>query len=554
MSGALDKDGTATAGARPTALYAVSEYGEFFSLLEVAKRVEAELGLHPVFLFTAGYGALNAHSQVLERLNYSWTTAQSWLQQFDARGVRPGVSDYVPSRLVGTKIDLEAAASIGTNAPEPGMVSGKLSALAATVAESLYFLTRLRGRFDQKGDEAGFSRMPFFRLSRFYGSKLQLVARIVNQFAPRVIIAGQDYPLSIATLAAHAGKARRIPMAVIPFSMTPTTKEVAESFFGSRTNEIHSPRVLAFARRRLPAWLHVYRGRIYSRLSLPEAIASERLGLTPPEPWTPNSGQGVVMAPSRQGLDYLTSAGITPDKRQLTGALWSDRLLAQAGTRSERRDALIRDVLVFETYARNVARSRTVPRRPDPIRIEPADSSRKVLVFSWPPNQRPRKPFGFADADQLNVALAEMLIALAMSASVKVAVSLHPTLVGTPLAGELKRAGLYVIDKPLIEVVDCADIFCATVSSTLLWALQAGVPSVNLDIYGYGYREFTDAGMAEASTLPALRAELLRLVEDDAHRAMVAERQAAQREYWTMPDGRAGERLIAALRGMMLSP
>ena len=191
-----------------------------------------------------------------------------------------------------------------------------------------------------------------------------------------------------------------------------------------------------------------------------------------------------------------------------------------------------------------MSRSRTVPRRPDPVRVEDADKDRAVLIFSWPPNQSPRKPNGLANFEQLNKALAEMLIALAMSASVKIAISLHPTLVDTPLGAELKGAGLYVIDKPLIDVIDCADMFCATVSSTLLWSVQMGIPSVNFDIYSYVYQEFVEAGMSEVISIPALRSELLRLIEDHHYRASVVERIKERKQYWTLADGRAQQRIL----------
>ncbi len=536
-----------SAAERSTALYAVSEYGEFFSLVEIAKLVQAELGLHPVFLFKSDYGALRNHTHLLERLNFSWTTALSDKLEFDARGVEPGLSDYIPTNL------LREASLKGTD--EQAAVSGpaaNMSPAASLLWDLRLFAERVRSRL-QRGRSADIAaeRRPFFNLIGYYRKKLNLMDRIIVRFRPQVIITGQDYPLSISTLAGHAGAKAGIPMAVIPFSMTPTTKEIAESFFGSRTNEIKrrllTPRFQAV----LGNWLHTYRGRVYSRLSIPEARASDALRLTPSQPWTPNSGLGVVFAPSPQGHDYAGMAGIAENQRRLTGALWSDKLIGQAETRSERRDSLMRDILVFETYARNVARSRTVPRRPDPIRVEASDKDRTLLIFSWPPNQNPRKANGFATVEEMNAALAEMLIALAMSASVKIAISLHPTLVGTSLGTELKRAGLYVIDRPLIEVVDCADIFCATVSSTLLWSVQAGVPSVNLDIYSYGYIEFKEAGMCEASTVPGLKAELLKLIEDQTYRDAVKASQDRVREHWTMPDGKASERIIAALASML---
>ena len=99
----------------PTVLYTISEYGEFFSLLDIAKMLKDELGLHPVFLFKAEYGAFDTHSRILERMNYSWTTARSSHTSFDARQITPGVSDYLPSSVLNlsTEDNFKAAGGAG---------------------------------------------------------------------------------------------------------------------------------------------------------------------------------------------------------------------------------------------------------------------------------------------------------------------------------------------------------------------------------------------------------------------------------------------------------
>lgn len=538
---------------KPSALYPVSEYGEFFSLLDVAVMLRDKLGLHPVFLFKDDYGALDPHSRILERLNCSWATALTLNMQFDARGIEPGASDYVPWNVLWRKDKLGALSSLASDATERTGLGTFLDRMTFVMLSGvLPFLEFLSWREERMALK---DRKPVRRskllLRSYYKKRMRIVTKIVEDFKPQIIISGQDYPLSVTAIAANAGARHQISTVIIPFSMTPTTKEIAESFFGSRTNEVRSRFFRRFYRKHLKKWLQIYRGRMYTRLNLREVITSNSLGLTPRQPWTPNSGMATIFAPSQQGYDYGLSADIPKKKLLLTGAVWSDKLLEQAGTRAQRREALLRDILVFETYARNVARARTVPRRPDPVRVEPADGARSILIFSWPPNQSPRRPNGLNSFDQLNKALAEMLIALAMSAPVKLAISLHPTLVDTPLGAELKVAGLYVIDKPLLEVIDCADIFCATVSSTLLWTTQLGTPSVNFDIYSYGYSEFVDAGTSEVITIPALRAELLRLIEDEAYRLDASERVIRRRDYWTLADGKARERIQHAIVGIL---
>jgi hypothetical protein len=135
-----------------------------------------------------------------------------------------------------------------------------------------------------------------------------------------------------------------------------------------------------------------------------------------------------------------------------------------------------------------------------------------------------------------------------------VAVSLHPTLVGRPLHAELKREGIYVLDRQLVEVLDCADIFLATVSSTLLWSLQLEIPSVNFDVYRYGYREFSEAGIIDVSSVPDLRATLLSLIRQPDHYASVQEALRVSRGHWGMFDGSCTKRIMDELSALMPQP
>jgi hypothetical protein len=119
--------------------------------------------------------------------------------------------------------------------------------------------------------------------------------------------------------------------------------------------------------------------------------------------------------------------------------------------------------------------------------------------------------------------------------------------------GELiSKSGLHVTDVNLLDIIDCADIYCATVSSTLLWSLQLGIPSINFDIYRYQYREFTQAGMLEASSIRQLKEHILALIGKTTVYEETAARMGAARDYWTIRDGKSRQRILAELKALMV--
>jgi hypothetical protein len=551
--------------ATKTVFLTVSEYGEFFHLLGLASAVATAFGLHPVFLFKAGYGALDRHSQIVEARGFSWILENNARIMFDLSGIASADDDYVPSYVLSAR-----DASTSTAGAPRGLLTvayaiyriaaniGKLIALVLLpillpISISAYVLRHSTRPLALIVSQKRLKRAIWSSLDPRNAVKIRLrnLARHFYRFNPVMVISGQDYPLSVTTLAASIAEARGIPTVIVPFSMTPTTKEVAESFAGLGIN-----RVRGLFRRRLllilaPRWLHRYRGRTYMRLPFHEILASETHKLTPPQPWTPNSGRGVVFAASRQSVDYCLSAGIPPNQLRLTGALWNDELDARNDTRETRRAALIREIQLAQTTWQIMQWRGLRASVVDPDTL--IQDNKKLILVSWPPNQWPRNATGFSAYEDFNRGLVDMLASIKHARYANIVISLHPTLVGTEHASYIRQAGLVITDADLIDVIDCADIFTATVSSTLLWSLRCAIPSINFDPYRYQYREFREAGMLEAATVRQLRQLLLSLVTEDGVFRETKERMLASRDYWTARDGHSRERIIAAIGILMQS-
>lgn len=528
-----------------TALYAVSEYAEFSSLLALAKAVRAELGLHPVFVFKHDYGALELHAKQLDALHFSWASAKqaSLHTNYSASGDE---DDYVPTYVRLPKVassvrersrtaaTLRWAATIGGIAATPIVVLGAIPALFFRGARTRSLLPMLKrlGRM-----HPGIVKMRYHKL-------LAEMRKVFDLFRPSIVISGQDYSLSITAMASLVAEERGIRTAIVPFSMTPTTKELAESFSGTRTNLLRGRLRSNLIRKVFPQWINHYQGRDYTRLTLPEILVAEEMRLAAPIPWMPNSGRGVLLLPGQQSLQYCAAAGIPLGQLRATGAQWSDQLWGLKTTRGRRRADLIDDIDSF---------SATSPTRNRLASTSFTDRT-KLLLVSWPPDQTPRSPTGLNDFNDLCGALIETLSRIHYGGTARVAVSLHPTLVGRPLHAELKREGIYVLDRQLVEVLDCADIFLATVSSTLLWSLQLEIPSVNFDVYRYGYREFSEAGIIDVSSVPDLRATLLSLIRQPDHYASVQEALRVSRGHWGMFDGSCTKRIMDELSALMPQP
>tara|TARA_R100000365_G_C2739100_1_gene67959 strand:+ start:173 stop:1471 length:1299 start_codon:yes stop_codon:yes gene_type:complete len=377
-------------------------------------------------------------------------------------------------------------------------------------------------------------------VQRRYMMILDEVRKAFDIFFPSIVISGQDYSLSITAIASLVAEERGVRTAIVPFSMTPTTKELAESLSGNRNHMLRGRLRSKLIRKAFPQWVNHYHGRDYIRLSLPELLAAEELKLAAPVPWLPNSGRATLLLPGDQSFEYCARAGIPREQLRVTGAQWSDSLWNSIQSNASRRTELIEDVDL------HTAAYRTKNRLP-PVKFE---EQAKILLISWPPDQSPRSPTGLNSFEELSSALAEMLSRIHYSGIARVVVSLHPTLIGRKLHADLKEQGVYVLDQDLVEVLGCVDIFSATVSSTLLWSLQLEIPSVNFDIYRYGYREFADAGIVDAASVPELRRVLLSLIKQPQRYEEVKKALRQNRRYWGMFDGGCTKRILNELKSL----
>lgn len=123
-------------------------------------------------------------------------------------------------------------------------------------------------------------------------------------------------------------------------------------------------------------------------------------------------------------------------------------------------------------------------------------------------------------------------------------VALHP-IVDVELMRHIERDNVRIGTWKTAEMVPACDIYAASISSTIRWAIACGKPVVNYDVYRYRYTDFLQVPSVLATEEQGEFRRLLRqLVEDADYRREVAGVQAKQSPHWGMLDGRVGDRML----------
>jgi len=503
-------------------LVGVSEYGEFGSLLPLAKELERRFGLHPVFVFASGYGLPHEHGRLVEIEGWSWVQLGSRNSAFRTLMDAESGGGYIPTALNSKN---------GGRDRENG---GNLAPIRARWFEFIFlnFLSVANRVLKRAAKFRRASVGPDWSVSRIK-KQLEHAEHVFEVLRPRLVISGQDFALSVTSFLSKVGERRGVETAIVPFSMPPTTKELIETFTYHGYNKLTGIEKL-LCQRNIPHWLNESRGHVYSRVPPPAAIAADSLGLTPPQPWLPNSGRGIICVPSRWAREYYAKAGIPPSQLRLTGAPWSDRLVRSTNTRAARRQRLMANI---EALSSGKLGSRSLPDR--------------LAVLSWAPNQYPRKALGCSTYEDLCDQLITAVQELESMGIARVAVSLHPTLVDSKLLSKLNGSKIFVLRSSLIDCIDCSDVFISTVSSTNFWALQCGIPTINFDGYLYGYTEFDEAGAITVRTPFDIFSVCKNLFEDEVYLGDVKRRIANRSLDFCETGGENLERIMSTMAGLL---
>ena len=352
-------------------------------------------------------------------------------------------------------------------------------------------------------------------------ARLHAIRRELAELSPDVIILGGDIVGHDMALYIRAGHDLGIKSAILPGWMA-SAREPAELQLYNPAFSLKRPLNRLFCRL-YPQWHYRHKGHDLIRLPAQEAMALERLGLAPPLPWILHSGYADVIAlESAEARDYGLREGLDPARLRVVGSHTHDLLHAGLIKRTERRAALCQQ-----------------------LGLNPA---RPLLVCALPPDMLygtgGRPECEFTDYPSL---VAGFLGPIGQILGGRFLVCPHPSADRSRLT-YASAYGAILTEKSVAELLPLADLYVASISATIQWAIACGVPVVNYDVYRYRYTDYVGlAGVLPAENPEAYFRALEMLIDDNAYRTARAVDQQAVAPHWGVLDGHATERICTVL-------
>jgi hypothetical protein len=132
-----------------------------------------------------------------------------------------------------------------------------------------------------------------------------------------------------------------------------------------------------------------------------------------------------------------------------------------------------------------------------------------------------------------------------------VMVALHPS-VAPADAVKFERYGARVAPLNTAELIPLCDVFVASISSTIRWAIACGKPVINYDVYRYRYTDFVGIeGVLTFEEQDEFISILRRITSDATYATEIRRKQAAIAPLWGRLDGKSGQRMVELVRRLL---
>ena len=266
-----------------------------------------------------------------------------------------------------------------------------------------------------------------------------------------------------------------------------------------------------------PQWVFRYKNRSLLRLSAPSVLSMEIAGIAPPSPWVMNSGHAdcIAMESLYMFLEGL-KRGFDPKQMAIVGATVDDILSA----------AMIRREQVRQDVSSQLG----------------LNTKHRLIVTALPPNQllAGRPDCEFMDYETLISSWIETLAAVDGFSCI---ICLHPRVDPAEYL-HLERENVRIAEADTAEMIPIGDIFVASYSSTIRWAIACGIPTINYDVYRYSYGYYKTGGVLDVDSLDAFREAVADVAGDPEVYAKLMEGQQRCMSEWGVLDGKAKERMM----------
>jgi hypothetical protein len=357
-----------------------------------------------------------------------------------------------------------------------------------------------------------------------YHKEFKKARRLMRKEKPGLLVLAGDnlgYNTSIFVKVCHENN---IPSVIIPSWMA-GPKEAAEAHY---CNPEHDCREISnyIASVILPNYAYEYRGKKILRWPAYKIFAMKLFGVSPPLPWVLNSGEAdAILVESKAMLEYMLQEGLPAEQVKLVGSLANDVIYNNQDDLINKKNRLYKQLNM------------------------PAD--RPLILSALPPDQlygygRPECEF------KTYREIVEMWIkSLAAGKKYNIIISLHPSVKYEELK-YIEEWGVRIFQDNIKRVIPLCDIFVASISSTIQWAIVCGKPTINYDVYKYKYTDYENVdSVIYADNINDFMDILNKLCNDKEYYASILKAASDNKKAWGEMDGKCGERILSCFEELM---
>ena len=350
---------------------------------------------------------------------------------------------------------------------------------------------------------------------------LHCARQLLEQERPIALVLIGDRHVGLETALVKRANERCIPSLIVPFAQSFPTADATMRLRSPAFERIYStvPLWNRFMAYLAPHWIYEYKQRRIFFIPPPRAVPAALLGLMPGNPWTLAGGAATAMALESQAVrDMFLEAGADSSKMIVTGKPSHDTLYACW------RDA----------HRHKVHLCAELNIEPDiPFLLCSLPQLAEGHVLSWP---------------EYWTEIRFLAKTLSQVQHVNVVLALHPTCDYEQYRFLAEEYPVIVSQGDINELIPVADVYIATLSSTMVLAMVCQIPAVCVDFYGHGYDVYDGVrGIVSIRDKPALLPTLRRILADRMYYDQLVQGQTEAARYWACFDGRATERVIALL-------
>lgn len=271
----------------------------------------------------------------------------------------------------------------------------------------------------------------------------------------------------------------------------------------------------------LKKWTIKYKKRYLIRIPMWMILPKELLKIAPEDPWIINTGGADYIAVEGEAVKYLfeTIKYFKKVNIEVTGSVNNDRIhQIQKSTNKLRKE-------MIEGFS--------------------MDNDKPVAISAIPPDLLSIR-YEFCDYDSYNKVLESWMNGLNKMNKYNILISLHPSVTNKEYA-RFSEYGFKLIDKPLIECLPLADLFIASISATIQWAIASGLPVINYDIYRYDYIDYNKEPYVFYTDSDEGYLKLIDFFNNTNNLKTIKNKQDSRAEKWAMLDGQSVDRIYSLL-------